>query len=39
VVEVDGPAVETWADKAAEKHGYTDVAHTVEIFGLCPVCG
>lgn len=38
VVEVRGPAVEKWADKAAGEHGFTDVAHTVEIFGLCPDC-
>lgn len=38
VVEVRGPAVEKWADRAAEQHGFTDVAHTVEIFGLCPEC-
>jgi Fur family ferric uptake transcriptional regulator len=39
VVEVDGPAVETWASSAATEHGFTDVAHTAEIFGLCPDCG
>jgi Fur family transcriptional regulator, ferric uptake regulator len=38
VVEVRGPAVERWADKAAGDHGFTDVSHTVEIFGLCPDC-
>jgi Fur family ferric uptake transcriptional regulator len=34
-VEVEGPAVEKWADSMAEKHGYRDVSHTVEIFGVC----
>lgn len=34
-VEVEGPAVEKWADAMATKHGYTDVSHTVEIFGVC----
>lgn len=38
-VELTGPAVERWADKAAAEHGFTDVSHTVEIFGLCPECG
>ncbi len=38
VVEVRGPAVERWASRAAEEHGFTDVAHTVEIFGHCPDC-
>ena len=34
-VEVDGPAVERWADKVSAEHGFTDVSHTLEIFGLC----
>jgi Fur family ferric uptake transcriptional regulator len=37
-VEVEGPAVERWADKVAAEHGYTDVSHTLEIFGLCAEC-
>jgi Fur family ferric uptake transcriptional regulator len=37
-VEVEAPAVETWAARTAAEYGYTDVAHTVEIFGLCPDC-
>jgi Fur family ferric uptake transcriptional regulator len=37
-VEVEGPAVERWADKLAAEHGYTDVSHTLEIFGTCPRC-
>jgi Fe2+ or Zn2+ uptake regulation protein len=35
-VEVEGPAVESWADRVAEKHGFADVSHTLEIFGTCP---
>ncbi|HEY1179764.1 MAG TPA: Fur family transcriptional regulator [Phytomonospora sp.] len=38
-VEVAGPAVERWADKVAAEHGFTDVAHTLEIFGTCGGCG
>ena len=38
VVEVTGPAVERWAATAADDHGFTDVSHTIEIFGLCPDC-
>lgn len=38
VEEIDGPAVERWADQAAREHGFTDVAHTVEVFGCCPAC-
>jgi Fur family transcriptional regulator, ferric uptake regulator len=37
-VEVEAPAVETWAARTASEHGFTEVAHTVEIFGLCPNC-
>jgi Fur family ferric uptake transcriptional regulator len=37
-VEVEGPAVERWADKVAAEHGYTDVSHTLEIFGTCAQC-
>ena len=37
-VEVEGPAVEAWADRVAAKHGFVDVSHTMEIFGTCPEC-
>jgi Fur family ferric uptake transcriptional regulator len=37
-VEVEGPAVERWADKIAAEHGFTEVSHTVEIFGRCADC-
>ena len=37
-VEVDGPAVESWADRVAAEHGFTSVSHTLEIFGTCPEC-
>lgn len=37
-VEVAAPAVETWAARTAKEHGFTEVAHTVEIYGLCPAC-
>ena len=37
-VEVEGPAVEAWADKVAAEHGFSDVSHTLEIFGTCPDC-
>jgi Fur family ferric uptake transcriptional regulator len=38
-VEIEGPAVETWAQKVADTHGFTELSHTVEIFGLCRSCG
>ena len=34
-VEVAGPEVEAWAERVAEAAGYTDISHTVELFGLC----
>ena len=37
-VEVEGHAVEDWADSVAQKHGFTDVDHTLEIMGLCNAC-
>jgi Fur family ferric uptake transcriptional regulator len=37
-VEIEGPAVETWAQKVADEHGFTELSHTVEIFGLCREC-
>ena len=37
-VEVEGPAVERWADKVAAEHGYADISHTLEIFGTCADC-
>jgi len=37
-VEVEGPAVERWTDRVAAEHGFTDVTHTLEIFGTCADC-
>ena len=36
--EVEGSAVERWADEIAAQAGFVDVDHTVEVFGLCPQC-
>lgn len=38
-VEVAGSEVETWATETAAAHGFTDVSHTIEIFGVCGKCG
>ena len=35
-VEVSGPEVEEWAERVAREAGYTEVTHTVEVFGRCP---
>ena len=37
-VEVEGPAVERWTHAVATAHGFTDVSHTLDIFGLCERC-
>jgi Fur family transcriptional regulator, ferric uptake regulator len=37
-VEVEGPAVETWARRVAADHGFSEISHTMEIFGCCPAC-
>jgi Fur family ferric uptake transcriptional regulator len=36
--EIEGPEVERWAARMADRHGYTDVAHTIEILGTCRPC-
>lgn len=38
-VEIEGPAVETWAQRVAAAHGFSELSHTAEIFGLCRDCG
>ena len=37
-VEVEGPAVESWADKIGAEKGFSDVQHTLEIVGTCADC-
>lgn len=37
-VEIDGPSVETWAAQVATAHGFTEIEHTVELFGTCAEC-
>lgn len=37
-VEVDGPTVERWAVRVAEQAGFSDVSHTLEVFGTCATC-
>ncbi|OBG32223.1 transcriptional repressor [Mycobacterium alsense] len=38
-IEVGDREVEQWAAEVAAKHGFTDVSHTIEIFGTCAQCG
>ncbi len=37
-VEVEGPAVERWAEAVAGEHGFSELSHTVEIVGRCADC-
>lgn len=37
-VEVEGPAVERWAEHVAAENGFAQLSHTVEIFGNCTGC-
>lgn len=37
-VEIEGPAVERWADTVGAEHGFTEVEHTLEVFGVCAGC-
>jgi Fur family transcriptional regulator, ferric uptake regulator len=36
--EVELRDLEQWAESTAHELGYTDVTHTIEIFGLCASC-
>jgi Fur family ferric uptake transcriptional regulator len=37
-IELEAPQVESWAHDVAAEHGYIDLTHTVEVWGLCPTC-
>lgn len=37
-VEVTGPAVERWTNSIARSNDFTDVSHSLDIFGLCANC-
>ncbi len=37
-VEVEGSAVEKWANNMAKENGFKQVKHVVELFGLCQKC-
>lgn len=37
-VEISGRQVEAWAADVAREHGFSDVSHTIEIFGMCRGC-
>lgn len=37
-VELEALSAEEWAHEMAARHGFTDVSHTIEIFGTCADC-
>lgn len=37
-VEIEAPTVERWTTEIGALHGFTDVTHTVEVFGTCAEC-
>ncbi|MGV7266710.1 hypothetical protein PJJ81_13220, partial [Mycobacterium kansasii] len=37
-IEVADHEVEAWAAEVAARHGFSDVSHTIEIFGNCADC-
>jgi Fur family ferric uptake transcriptional regulator len=37
--EIEGRLIERWAGEVADRFGYADVDHTIELFGRCPDCG
>ena len=38
-VEVASEEVERWAEKTSNSHGFRDVVHVLEMYGLCANCG
>jgi Fur family ferric uptake transcriptional regulator len=37
-VELAADEVERWTAQVAKRHGFSDVSHTVEVFGYCRDC-
>lgn len=37
-VEISGGAIEKWATSVAAEQGFTNVDHSVELFGICSRC-
>jgi Fur family ferric uptake transcriptional regulator len=37
-LEVDGPQIERWVREMAEVSGFSDVSHSIELFGTCRSC-
>ncbi|MFT4186583.1 MAG: Fur family transcriptional regulator [Micrococcaceae bacterium] len=37
-IDFEAPKMETYTQKIAKDHGFTEAHHTIEVFGLCPDC-
>ncbi|CAI9411189.1 Fur family transcriptional regulator [Aestuariimicrobium sp. T2.26MG-19.2B] len=37
-VEISASEVESWADRVARQHGFSDAGHELELYGLCSDC-
>ena len=37
-VEIEAKQLESWAESVAQKHNFSQTAHTIEISGLCANC-
>jgi Fur family ferric uptake transcriptional regulator len=37
-VEVESDSVESWAARVGREHGFSEVQHTIEVFGTCETC-
>lgn len=37
-VEIKAKVAENWAAKVAKDNGFTELSHTIEIFGICKKC-
>ena len=37
-IEIQAQAIEKWAQQMASDHGFREVGHTAEIFGICKKC-
>lgn len=36
--ELESTVVEDWANQVGAEHGFTEIGHVVDLFGLCPDC-
>ncbi|MFN4846228.1 MAG: Fur family transcriptional regulator, partial [Rhodoluna sp.] len=37
-LEIEAQEAESWASKVAKENGFSEVSHTIEIFGICKTC-